>query len=65
MKKVNLPEWLTYLEGLLKTPEENVYNFVRNPAELESAKFLGMQVSDQSHKLIMKVTFKPKLLLTR
>lgn len=62
MKKENFPERLTYFEGLFKTSEESIYNFVKSSAELERAKFSGIQLGNQS-KYKIKVTIKPLIIL--
>ena len=57
MKKDNFPKRLTYFEGLFKTS----HNFVKSLAELERAKFSGIQLGNQSkHKI--KVTIKPLII---
>lgn len=58
MKKDNFPKRLTYFEGLFKTSEESIYNFVKSSAELERAKFSGIQLG--KHKI--KVTIKPLII---
>ena len=61
MKQGNFPERLTYFEGLFKTSEESIYNFVKSSAELERPKFSGIQLGNQS-KYKIKVTIKPLII---